>query len=212
MSRNTKPMTRAERQAAHAPVDTAPKISTEDGTEDGAEGEEYVEKYDGPPRYSDRPIRSEHREDMLDLKDIANRLATMPVGHRRTLPFDAELQEQVDLLARTEGAGRRRLLMRVKLLLGGLDRTLLEAALAGDTPAAARDRECIRWRTRLIAGDDVVLQEFIEAHPDADRQALRTHVRDSRGTTPAAERARTRLLQLVREADAAIANEPATDE
>lgn len=204
MSRNTKPMTRAERQAAHTAVDAPP---TQDADQ-GAEGEAYVEKYDGPPRYSDRPIRSEHREDMLDLKDIANRLATMPVGHRRTLPFDAELQEQVDLLARTEGAGRRRLLMRVKLLLGGLDRTLLDAALAGDTPAAARDRECIRWRTRLIAGDDAVLQQFIEAHPTADRQALRTHIRDARGTTPAAERARTRLLQMVREADAA---EPAAE-
>ena len=67
MSRNTKPMTRAERQAAHAEVDAQP---TQDA-DLGAEGEAYVEKYDGPPRYSDRPIRSEHREDMLDLKDIA---------------------------------------------------------------------------------------------------------------------------------------------
>jgi ribosomal 50S subunit-associated protein YjgA (DUF615 family) len=199
MSRNTKPMTRAERQAAHAAVDA----EAAEHTDAGLEAEEYVEKYDGPPRYSDRPIRSEHRDDMMDLKEMANKLAAMPVGHRRTLPLGEELQEQLDLLGKIDGAGRRRLLMRVKLLLGGLDRKLLEAALSGDTPAAARDRECIRWRTRLLAGDDVVLQQFIEAHPTADRQALRTHIRDARGTTPGAERARTRLLLLVREAAAA---------
>ncbi len=137
---------------------------------------------------------------MLDLKAMANRLAALPRGLRRTLPLDEETLDHLDLLARSEGADRRRVLMRAKLLLGSVDMALLERALAGDTPSAARDRECVRWRTRLVAGDDVVLQELVEAHPGADRQAIRASTREARGQGTAAERARTRLLELVREA------------
>lgn len=192
MSRNDKPLTRAARQALTAELSGPP--SPEDTSVPTA-----MESEDVRVR---RPIRSEHRGDMLDLKDMANRLSALSAGHRRTLPLDEETQDVLDLLARSEGAGRRRVLMRAKLMLGAVDLVQLEAALHGDTPAAARDRECIRWRTRLVGGDDAILQEFIEAHPGADRQAIRTSTRDARGTGPAAERARVRLLQLLRDVPA----------
>ena len=192
MSRNTKPLTRNERQAlALAPGvdDPAPDV------DDGEAGAVVVKQ--SPER---RPLRSEHREDMSDLKALANRIAALPPGQRRALPLEDETREQVELLVRADGAGRRRLLMRVKGLLGAGDLGQLQAALAGDGPAEALDRECVRWRTRLMDGDDAVLQLFVAAHPGSDRQALRASIRDARGVGPAAERARTRLLVLVREA------------
>lgn len=198
MSRNDKPLTRAARQALAAEEVAGAPDPMLRGSEEPTGEDVWVR----------RPIRSEHRGDMLDLKDMANRLADLSAGHRRTLPLDAETQDVLDLLARSEGAGRRRVLMLAKRMLGAVDLVQLEAALHGDTPAAARDRECIRWRTRLVGGDDAVLQEFIEAHPGADRQAIRTSTRDARGTGPAAERARLRLLQLLRDVPAEEASWP----
>ncbi len=193
MSRNTKPLTRSERQALALGVDNAPtEVATGAGVTPVAVS--AAER---------RPIRSEHRTDMLDLKALANRIAALSEGQRRALPLDDETREQVELLARAEGAGRRRLVMRVKGLLGAGDLVQLQAALAGDGPAEHHDRECVRWRSRLVDGDDAVLQLFVEGHRAADRQAIRASVRDARGVGPGAERARTRLLELLREAQSA---------
>lgn len=196
MSRNTKAMTPAERRAREAEL-TAELAAAADPGEAGAEVD------DAPAPAARRAIRSEHRGQMLDLKELANRISAMPQGVRRSLPLDDEAQAQLDLLAVASGSDRRRVLMRAKLLVGGADLVALAAALDGDTPAAARDRACIQWRARLVAGDDVVLQAFIERYPAADRQAVRTATRDARGAGPASDRAKARLLQLVREAAAA---------
>lgn len=151
-----------------------------------------------------RPIRSEHRAKMMDLKDLANRLAKLSAGARRQLPLDEETLAQLDRLAAADPrADRRRVLMRAKLLLGAEDLAKLDAALAGDTEAAAWEKESIRWRTRILAGDDTVLQEFVAAFPGVDRQAARTAAREARGQGPVADRARTRLLQLIRAAPSA---------
>lgn len=143
--------------------------------------------------------RSVHRGQMLDLKALANRIAKLPLATRRTLPLDEDVQAQLDLLAAADPrSDRRRTLMRTKLLLGGVDLVKLEAALAGDTASAAWDRESDRWRTRIVEGDDLVLQAFMEAWPRADRQAIRTCAREARGEGPAAKRAFSRLLGMVR--------------
>jgi ribosome-associated protein len=153
------------------------------------------------PEPTGRPIRSEHREAMMDLKDLANRIAKLPQAARRALPLDEELQEQLDRLANADPrSDRRRLLMRAKLLLGAVDLARLNAALAGDTATAAWERESVRWRTRILAGDDALIQEFVEAFPGADRQAIRTATREARGQGPVATRAHIRLLQLIRAA------------
>ena len=148
-----------------------------------------------------RPIRSDHRGAMMDLKALANRLAKLPSGLRRTLPLDEETQRQLDMLAAADQRpDRRRVLMRAKLLLGAVDPVQLEAAIAGDTPVAILDRALIDWRTRIVAGDDAVLQSFVEAYPATDRQAVRTSARETRGQGPGAAAASRRLLQLLRNA------------
>ncbi len=186
MSRNTKPLTASERAAQAPPTDDIADAIADDADDAG------------------RPMRSEHRGQMLELKALANRLAALPQGQRRTLPLDEELQATLDLLAAADGrSDRRRLVMRAKLLLGSVDQGQLEAALSGHTPAATRDRACVSWRARLVAGNDEILQQFVEAHPNADRQAIRTSAREARGQGPAAARAHTRLLQLLRDAMAA---------
>lgn len=155
-----------------------------------------------------RADRSQHREHMRDLKDLANRIAELPQGLRRTLPFDEETQAQFDLLAAAAGrTDRRRVLMRAKLLLDSVDLDRLDAAMRGDTDAAAANRACESWRKRLLAGDDATLQAFIQENPDADRQAIRTAVRDARRPGVLGERASARLLTLLRSAYAGISND-----
>ena len=157
-----------------------------------------------------RPIRREHRNNMIDLKALTNQISRLPQAVRRRLPLDEDVQAQLDRLAAADPrSDRRRVLMRAKLLLGGADLVRLHAALAGDTVAAAWDRESDRWRTRLIAGADADLQSFVEAYPGADRLAIRTSLREARGKGPAAVRATNRLLHLVR---AAAVPDPAADE
>ncbi len=148
-----------------------------------------------------RPERSEHRAAMLDLKDLANRLAALSRGERRTLPLAEDTLDQLDLLDAADGrVDRRRVLMRAKLLLGREDLVKLDAALAGDTTAAARERELVAWRARIIAGDDAVIQAFIEGYPHADRQAIRTNAREARSAGAGAKAAGDRLLRSLRDA------------
>ena len=148
-----------------------------------------------------RPIRSEHRANMMDMRALVNRLAALPKHTRRTLPLPEELAELLDRIA---DAGvrpdRRRLVMRARLvLLAEVDLDQLQRALAGDTPQAARERLLTGWRTRIIAGDDADLQAFVAAYPTADRQAARALVREARGEAPGGS-ANRRLYRLLRDA------------
>jgi ribosome-associated protein len=153
------------------------------------------------PEEGGRPERREHREAMRDLKDLANRLAGLTPGHRRTLPLSAETLDELDLLDAADGrVDRRRVLMRAKRMLGGEDLVRLEAALAGDTPAITRERELVGWRTRILAGGDPVIQRFVEAWPAADRPAIRAAAREAKGEGVAARAAQVRLLRCLREA------------
>lgn len=168
-----------------------------------AEPDDEDDEDDSP----DRPIRSEHRAEMLALKALANRIAGLPAGIRRTLPLDEETQAQIELLiAADQRPDRRRVLMRAKLLLAGADLPALEAALAGHTPAALLERRLQGWATRILDGDEQVIQSFVESYPRADRQAIRACVRQVRALGaegadgPAAKAARDRLMRQLRDA------------
>lgn len=153
------------------------------------------------PEYAGRVVRSDHRAAMDALKDMANQLAALSPGQRRALPLDAETLAELDRLAAAgHRPDRRRVLMRVKLLLADHDLTPVRAVLAGQTPAALAAQAADAWRARLVGGDDRVLQAFLDAHPGADRQALRTAAREARGESPAAKRAFQRLFKLLAEA------------
>ncbi len=185
------------------------KTITDDPTRSDAEGAGPEAAEESEQRLQ-RPDRNVHRAAMTDLKDLANRLAKLPPSVRRTLPLDAELLAELERLATAaQMPHRRRLLMRVKLLLGAEDLEKLGAVLEGDTDAAALHRVLQRWRVRILEGDDTVIQAFMEAYPAADRQGIRTAVRDARRTGPVAARAATRLLHLLRAAAAATSAEAA---
>lgn len=61
-------------------------------------------------------------------------------------------------------------------------RRVLVTFVGAPKTETARLRAIERWRGRLIAGDDTVI-ELIAVHPDADVQALRAFVRNARKET-----------------------------
>ena len=162
--------------------------------EDPPEDEEAVE----PAARLDRNV---NRAQMEDLKDLANRLARLSPRMRRAMPLDEETLDQLDLLAAAENRpDRRRVLLKARQLLEGADLAKVEAALAGNTPANEWDREMVQWRNRIVGGDDRVIQAFMEEHPRADRQAIRSQAREARAPGASAAAAQAKLLQLLREA------------
>lgn len=155
-----------------------------------------VDEEDEP---SDRPVRSEHHDEMADLKALTMRIAALPLKMRRALPLDEETQAQIDQLAASEPRpDRRRTLMRAKLLVAQADQEALAAALAGKTPEAAWNEETLHWRDRIVAGGDTDIQAFLDVYPRADRQEIRTNAREARGKGPVAARALSRLLGSLR--------------
>lgn len=148
----------------------------------------------------ERPFRNEHRARMMALKDLANRLARLPLGARREIPMQDDLREEIDALAAAgQRPDRRRVLMRAQKLLAQCDVERLEAALAGDTPSAALERRVVGWRDRVLLGGDEAIQAFVEAFPGADRQALRAGAREARAEDAPRE-AQTRLMRHLRDA------------
>jgi len=148
----------------------------------------------------ERPFRNEHRARMMALKDLANRLAKLPPGARREIPMEDDLREEIDALAAAgQRPDRRRVLMRAQKVLAQTDVDRLEAALAGDTPSAALERRVTGWRDRVLLGGDEAIQSFIEAFPEADRQALRASAREARAPDAPRE-AQARLMRHLRDA------------
>ena len=76
----------------------------------------------------------------------------------------------------------------------------VEAALAGDNEHDQKMRALERWRDRLVAGGDADLQAFIEEHPAADRQRLRTLLRQARGEGKGAAKALKAVFQELKAA------------
>lgn len=139
------------------------------------------------------------RDESRALSELGTAIAAMPKAQRMQLPLHADLQTALDVLERQgPKPGRRRALLRVQKLLRGQDIPRIEAAMKGDTEAAARARSLERHRSRILELGDPAIQDFIDAHTDADRPRIRTLARQAKGDSPAAIRAHKQLFQVLK--------------
>jgi ribosome-associated protein len=81
--------------------------------------------------------------------------------------------------------------------------TLLDQLDASTRQYNERFHNLERWRDRLIAGDDAVLEKFVVEYPDADRQQLRSLIRQAQhevaqNKPPASSR---KIFKYIRELD-----------
>ena len=144
--------------------------------------------------------RDIHEERALKqrLKEAAQRLGALQPEKRAHLPLDAELRAAVNVLA-VQGPkpSRRRQLLHVQKLLRNRDLEAIEAALNGEISENPHSPVVQEWQRRLTEEGDAAIQDFINAHPDADRQQLRTMCRQMKGEGKAARRARRNLLKML---------------
>ncbi len=86
---------------------------------------------------------------------------------------------------------------------------LMNEAEARERAAAADHHRLERWRERLITEGDAALSDFLDEHPDTDRQQLRTLVRAAkRDTERGKPEAPRKLFRFLRDAvDAGAAEE-----
>jgi ribosome-associated protein len=132
--------------------------------------------------------RSQRRREALDVLRLAQALAALSDAQLREIPLDDDLREEVrrTRATRQQIAHKRQAQFLAKQMrkLDADELEAIRAALEHDRDAARRDTAALHrvetWRERLIAEGDDALGELLAAHPDADRQHLRTLARQAR--------------------------------
>jgi ribosome-associated protein len=146
----------------------------------------------------ERSYDHEHQAARKRFQDLADRLVNMSPGKRALLPLDETLNEEIDVYLRQgPKSSRRRQLLRVQTLLRGCDLEALEIALENDLQGGQDGPKV--WAQELLDGGDAALMVFVEEHPSADRQQLRTLLRRARADGKPGERAKEKLLSALME-------------
>jgi ribosome-associated protein len=147
---------------------------------------------------NERIYDHEHQAARKRFQDLADLLIGLSPGARALLPLDETVSEAIDVYLRQgPKSSRRRQLLRVQTLLRGCDLESLDIALESDLQGGQDGPKM--WMSTLIEGDDSVLMDFVELHPDADRQQLRTLVRRAKATGATVQRAKDKLLAVLME-------------
>ena len=146
--------------------------------------------------------RSQNRREALEVLALGEKLVELTAAQLARLPIPAELLEHIEYSKRitSHGARKRQLAFLAKQMRREDDATLdairdaMEANSETSKRAVALMHRIERWRERLLAEGDAALAELLDEYPDADRQALRTLVRNA-----LAEKARNKPPRAFRE-------------
>ena len=146
--------------------------------------------------------RSQNRREALEVLALGEKLVELTAAQLARLPIPAELLEHIEYSKRitSHGARKRQLAFLAKQMRREDDATLdairdaMEANSETSKRAVALMHRIERWRERLLAEGDAALAALLDEYPDADRQALRTLVRNA-----LAEKARNKPPRAFRE-------------
>lgn len=131
--------------------------------------------------------RSQNRREALEVLALGETLVSLTPAQLARLPIPEDLLEHIEYSKRitAHGARKRQLAFLAKQMRREEDATLeairdaLEANSATSKRSVALMHRIERWRERLLAEGDAALAELLEEFPDADRQQLRTLVRNT---------------------------------
>lgn len=121
--------------------------------------------------------KSERKRQALELQKLGAQLTELNPSALAGLDLPARLAEAIALHQRiTSREAKRRQLQYIGALMRDYDTAPIEAALDalhGESASARYELHQIElWRDRLIA-DPAALTEYLDSHPNADRQRLR---------------------------------------
>ncbi len=122
--------------------------------------------------------KSQLKRDMQALQDLGSELVKLPAKDLSKIPLPDQLAESVALAQRISSrGGLRRQLQYIGKLMRNIDVEPIQQAMErlrlSKKQAAAEFHQVERWRDRLIAEGNDALSEFLDQHPNADRQHLR---------------------------------------
>ena len=146
--------------------------------------------------------RSQNRREALEVLALGEKLVELTPAQLAKLPIPEGLLEHIEYSKRitSHGARKRQLAFLAKQMRreedGVLDaiRDALEANSETSKRAVALMHRMEHWRERLLAEGDVALAELLDEYPEADRQQLRTLVRNA-----LAEKAKNKPPRAIRE-------------
>lgn len=166
--------------------------------------------------------RSQQRREALDVLALGGRLVGLTPAQLEKLPIPDALRGHIRDTQRITShiARKRQLAFLAKQMRREDDETLdaIRDALEAGGEATRREVALMHrveaWRARLLDEGDAALSAFVDAHPSADAQQLRTLVRNAgeekkRNKPPRAFR---ELFQAVREAMTGGVDDDATDD
>lgn len=131
--------------------------------------------------------RSQNRREALEILALGEQLVDLTPAQLARLPIPEDLLEHIEYSKRitSHGARKRQLAFLAKQMRREEDETLdaIRNALDANSETSRREVAIMhrmeRWRERLLAEGDVALAELLDEHPEADRQELRTLVRNA---------------------------------
>jgi ribosome-associated protein len=128
--------------------------------------------------------KSARKREAQRLKGLGQQLANLNDEQRAGLRLPANIAKAVaDYRQITSHEAKRRQGQYIGRLMRGIDVAELEQALANLTRSSGLARfehhEVERWRERLLAQDDALL-EYLERYPATNRQQLRALIKSTR--------------------------------
>jgi len=149
--------------------------------------------------------KSQQKREHHALHDLAESLTRLSASELERIPLSDELRDAVEQASHLQrGALQRQVRYIAKRLVTEDAKNLgeaLERLRHGSREETARHQRIERWRERLLNEGRESLSEFLDAHPQTDRQRLRQLIRNAlsereRGQPPKAFR---KLYALLRE-------------
>ncbi|MCU1721656.1 MULTISPECIES: ribosome biogenesis factor YjgA [Pseudomonas] len=152
--------------------------------------------------------KTQIKREMQALVDMGERLTTLKPDTLAKLPLTDELRRALEEHKKhTANEAKRRHRSFIGKLMRDQDidaiNALLEQLDASTRQYNERFHNLERWRDRLIEGTDEVLEKFVQEFPEADRQQLRSFIRQAQHEqkTNKAPSASRKIFKYIRELD-----------
>jgi len=128
--------------------------------------------------------KTQIKRELQALVEMGERLTTLKPDTLAKLPLTDELRAALEEHKRhTANEAKRRHRSFIGKLMRDQDLDAINALLdqldASSRQYNERFHNLERWRDRLIGGTDEVLEKFVQEYPDADRQQLRSLIRQA---------------------------------
>ncbi len=132
-----------------------------------------------------RPNKSAQKREQAQIKALVTALLACPEAEWQAMGLNETVQKELRLARgmKASGARNRQIKFIVRLLKDdGLEaaRQWVEQRDLREAEARRRLQELEAWRDRLVEMGDQALGDYLQAHPETDRQQLRQLVRQAR--------------------------------